>query len=312
MLGESRLFRIAFALNMAARGSRLGPTGARFLYWSWDRLWDAFLWLRRPIFGEWAKFNLAGKSLKFDLKDRSVTRALYLFREYEPRETALVVRLLKPRMTFVDIGANSGYYSVLASCLVGEGGRVIAFEPDPENLRILRKNIRGNDLHNVMVEACAISSHDEERPLYLSEINSGDHRIYNGMDDDFYNAGRPRTKQLVKCMTLDGYFEGTGICPDFIKMDVQGAEHLALLGMRRTLHDSPEVKLLTEYWPHGLVRSGCEPKDFLAELEGLGFIIHTILSGGGLAPTTSKSIEASVLGKDSLTLFLSRKTPAQS
>jgi len=311
LLGESRFFRIAFALNMAARGSKLGPTGARFLYWLWDRLWDVFLCLRKPIFGEWARFNLAGKSLKFDLKDRSVTRALYVFREYEPRETALVVRSLKPGMTFVDIGANSGYYSVLASCLLGEEGRVVAFEPGPENLRVLHRNVKANELHNVTVEACAISAHDEERPLYLSEINSGDHRIYDGKDDDFYNAGRPRVNQLVKCMTLDGYLAGTGLCPDFIKMDVQGAEHLALLGMRRTLHDCPEVKLLTEYWPHGLVRSGCEPEDFLTELEELGFIIHTVLPGGGLAPATSKSIEASVLGKDSVTLFLSSRTPTQ-
>src|ERR1700730_16140389 len=70
-----------------------------------------------------------GYKIKLDLADY-IQRSIYL-RTFEPRESALIRHYLKPGMTFVDVGANVGYYTLLAASLVGRRGRVLAFEPSP-------------------------------------------------------------------------------------------------------------------------------------------------------------------------------------
>ena len=245
-------------------------------------------------------------SVVFDLRDRSVTRALYMFREYEPLETELVAKLVRSGMTFLDIGANIGYYFILASNLVGDEGHVVAFEPSPENVGILRRNISLNRLSNVTVEECAISNDESRIPLYLSHINAGDHRIYIGDDDDFYNAGRERESTTVRSITLDEYLAGQGLQPDFIKLDIQGAEDLALKGMIETLRRNSEVIMMAEFWPHGLHRAGAKPKQFLLALSSLGFDLYQISSGPSLRRANAREIISSLNGKDSETLFLSR------
>ncbi len=68
---------------------------------------------------------------------------------YEPLETQLLLKRLKPGQTFVDIGANIGYYTLLAARQVGPAGRVYAFEPDEENFKLLQKNTEINGYSNV-------------------------------------------------------------------------------------------------------------------------------------------------------------------
>ena len=306
MLGEGRLFKVALALNLAVRSSRLGPAFARFTYGLWEKMWDVFFFFRKLVLGNAAKFVVVGMPVVLDLRDRSVTRALYLFREYEPLETEILVRNLRPGMNFVDIGANIGYYTVLAAKAVGETGTVIAFEPSSGNTEILRKNVALNDLRNVEIEESAVSDRNGELALYLCSINAGDHRIYDGKDDDFYNAGRVRKRVIAKAVALDSYFSKINMGVNMIKMDVQGAEYLALRGMTRTIVDNRDLLLMFEYWPHGLRRCGAHPMDLLTELEGLGLRIYNPAGIRGLDESSPAEIYASVQGVDSRTLFCSR------
>jgi FkbM family methyltransferase len=245
-----------------------------------------------------------------DLRDRTIARALYIFRQYEPSGTRLLGRILCPGMTVVDIGANTGYYTILAATIVGASGRVLAFEPSPENAEILKRNIGLNGLGNVVVEESAVTASAGEATLYLCSINAGDHRIYNGKDDDFYNAGRRRSTLHVKAVSLDGYLDPRGARVDLIKMDVQGAEYVALQGMKRTLAENEAVILMTEYWPHGLERSGARPEDFLSELVQLGFRIFRGAPEGRFEMVTPDQVRAAVQGRESTTLFFSRRGPS--
>ena len=75
---------------------------------------------------------------------------------YEPEETRLFRSKCRPGDTVIDVGANVGWYTVIASKLVGKKGRVIAFEPEPVNFAILKKNVLANGCENVILELKAL------------------------------------------------------------------------------------------------------------------------------------------------------------
>ena len=181
---------------------------------------------------------------------------------YEPRETALVHRLLKPGMTFVDVGAHIGYYTTMAAELVGPTGRVYAFEPNPATAELLRKNtMRYGDV--VHIVQAAASDKNGRGKLYLSRNNSGDHRSY----------ARPGRESVdVDVVTLDAVLEGVVV--DFIKMDAQGVEYDILRGAEATLRRSPRVDGLVEFRPRSM-RPGVKPRMLIEQLHRMGFVLHT-------------------------------------
>ena len=144
----------------------------------------------------------------------------------------------------MDIGANIGYYTLIFARLVGETGRVFAFEPDPANFALLKKNIETNGYHNVVLEQKAVSSTTGSLKLYISEDSAGDHKIYD--------SGEARQFIEIEAVSLDDYFSHKDGAVDCIKMDIQGAEWAALQGMSTLLSDTINMKLFMEYWPDGL------------------------------------------------------------
>lgn len=196
--------------------------------------------------------------------DKWDTLNLSLLPDFEPEETALVQRELQPGNTVIDIGANIGYFTLLFAGLVGETGKVYAFEPEPGNFEILQRNIRENGFKNVQAEPKAVANAPGVSRLYLSPIGGADHRLYETGADG-------RASIDVQTVTLDDYFAGSDTPIDFIKVDVQGLEDRILAGMSKLLARSPSVKLLTEFWPVGLQRSGVEPSAFLEHLHEAGF-----------------------------------------
>jgi FkbM family methyltransferase len=217
-----------------------------------------------------------GKRMFVDLRGGIVSSTLFLTQVYEPEETRLVVRLLKQGDVFVDLGANIGYFDLIASGAVGSTGKVFAFEPDPTNLRLLRRNVEVNGCANVFVEPKAVTDTNRSVTLYLSSVNHGDHRIFASSDDSESNEGRPRSSLPVDAVALDSYFP-PGSRVDLIKMDVQGAEYFALQGMKRLLRENRHVVLMLEFWPHGLRETGVAPLAFLQELLDLGFVPHRLI-----------------------------------
>jgi FkbM family methyltransferase len=219
------------------------------------RNWTASLFVRarRPI----ACVPIGGFRLHVDLRDAGVGRPVYCFRRYEPSETAAVRRIVKPGMTVVDIGANVGYFTILAARLAGPAGRVIAVEPDPHNFSLLTKSICTNALRNVIPLNVALGAAPGTARLFCSDANFGDHRLY----PESTGSGRPAIEVPVD--TLDNLLAANGVRRvEFAKMDVQGFEHTVLRGMTQTLASSPEFCLLTEFWPGGIEQAGGSPFEF--------------------------------------------------
>jgi FkbM family methyltransferase len=225
-----------------------------------------------------AKVEILGRPMYLDLRDKGFARPLYESGVHEPAETEFLAKALRPRMTFVDIGANIGYYTLLGAAAVGKEGKVIAFEPEPHNLELLKKNIALNRFSNVVIENKAISDRAGPAELFLSEDNIGDHRIYRA------EVARPSIS--IESTTLDDYVGQRGLRVDVIKMDIQGAEFAALQGMRETLTGNSDIILVTEFWPLGLTAFGVKPEDFLHELTQMGFRLYELTDSAGLEATT--------------------------
>ena len=207
-------------------------------------------------------FTRCGCQFELPKGDFGVTLELDSTGEYEPLTTATILEYLKEGSVFVDIGAHVGLFSVPAMKWVGDLGRVIAFEPHPDNFALLLKNVETNGAtEGISVENAAVSNCNEPLTLYTSAFNTGDHQVYP-------TSGRKGID--IQCVSLDSYF-GKSERVDVIKMDVQGAEGAAFEGMRRVLQENPKIVVIWELSPSQLEAFGTTAEAVLDFLQSLGF-----------------------------------------
>jgi FkbM family methyltransferase len=241
-----------------------------------------------------------------DLRDWAVSSAIFAEGVWEPEETKFVQQILRPGMVFVDVGAHIGYYTVIASGIVGSSGKVFAFEPDPGNFALLQRNVAENRCQNVVTGEKAIAASTGRLFLYRSAGNFGDHRTYKPIGEVVERRGNRRSAVAVEALSLDDYFAADRTAIDFLKMDIQGAEYHAFVGMRKTLQWSPDVVILTEFWPTGLTQAGVAPRIFLDEVRACGFNIYR-LEQGQTKVASDADILTRLFGDDYTSLVLSRK-----
>lgn len=182
----------------------------------------------RASAGDLAYVTVGGIEVAVDVADASVSQQLLGGQPYEPHIQRVICEQLPPGGVFVDVGANIGYHTALAASLVGPDGVVDAFEPNPENARLIAHMIERNRLTNVRL-----------RPFALS-ANTGfaSFRSAMGSNGGFVTTIDPRdfdpTVTVVPTLALDDAVEPErGI--SLIKLDVEGAEPMVLAGAGRTL-----------------------------------------------------------------------------
>lgn len=188
----------------------------------------------------------------------------YLLRRgiWEPGETAVMEERVREGMIFVDVGAHLGYFTLLAARMVGRRGHVFAFEAHPRNVELLRANVSANGLRNVTVVHAAVTERSGHVELFAAPTNTGDHRIYAADDE--------RDTIRVRAVALDD-FRALRTPVDVVKIDIQGAEEVAVRGMERVLARSPSAVASVEFWPHGILSRGHDPLGVLAYYRSLGF-----------------------------------------
>ena len=251
--------------------------------------------------------DVEGVQLLVDSRDKAVGHYLLNAIAYEPEELDLLRKCLKPGANFLDIGGNIGYFTIIAAKHVGPLGKVIAFEPEPHNFEILRRNVELNKLRNVMIENYAAVDQEKTLTLYLSSYNFGDHRIFDSDDDSIENLGHRQQSIDVQGVCLDEYLREKGFSPDFIKIDVQGAEKAVLSGLVRTLAECKDIQLLLEFWPYGMRQFGTDPSDVLSMLTGLGFHIFQPRSDGALSSFSGAQLDSLQGPTDFTNIFACRK-----
>lgn len=195
----------------------------------------------------------AGYRLTIPKDDRSYyTFPLWWDGEYEPGNTALMRRLLRPKDVVVDIGANVGIFTCLFAKCVGPQGTVHAFEPEARNAERLRANLALNGFDWVRVHEAALGARAGRQAIYLCDENRGDHTLIP-------QAGRPTAEIEVETFDAFAQRELGEQSVRLVKMDVQGYEARVLEGMTESLRTGRVKTILAEFTPSRAREAGDDP-----------------------------------------------------
>lgn len=204
--------------------------------------------------------------------DKGDAANICMLGEYEPTETNFAKENIKEGNTVIDLGAHIGYFTLQFARLVGESGRVIAIEPDEENMKILKKNVEENGYKNVIFIRKAISEKEGKIKLFLNEKHHGNHSLYNSDERvNFYEVETLNLQDLIKKFNEE---------IDFIKMDIEGAEFIAVNQMSSFLKNKKNIKVIFEYCPLHLKDAGVSEKEFLDKVNSLGFKFKFVTKKG--------------------------------
>ncbi len=209
--------------------------------------------------------KLALPILKGPLKGKRwllATRINFFLGSYEPEQTEAFVRAVQPGAVVYDVGAHVGYYSLLASHLAGASGRVIALEPSPRNLQVLRTHIELNRAANITVLETALSDHPGEA-RFENRAGSGVGHL------------SPEGPLTVKLTTLDALGREFP-APNVLKIDVEGAEEAVLRSGHETISRAKPTIFLSTHGP--ALAESCSRM-----LRELGYSLRELLPGELLA-----------------------------
>jgi FkbM family methyltransferase len=235
----------------------------------WDRLMRLYIIWRRLDLVARAKF---GARFQGALPD-TIHCALYFFGVWEPAITAYVSGLLRPGDTVIDIGANVGAHTLLASHLVGPTGKVYAIEASPSIYRRLCVNLEANGVRNVVATNIAVSDKAERVSVYLhEESNLGRTTIVAHVAAKLETT----TEAQVEARKLQEIVPREAIRrARLFKIDVEGAEWLVIRGMKELLPElAPDAEILVEVNPAALGHFGASVAGFVTLLRDAGFAAY--------------------------------------
>lgn len=206
-----------------------------------------------------------------------------LLGQYERESTSVIKKIVRPGMICLDVGANIGYITRLLSDLVGHNGKVIAIEPHPKLFDILKKNTQ--KMRNVELANVAITDHEGTITLFDGLLSAGttsivpDDELASYLQSKYTDDETPRIKKGVETVTykvatstIDMLVNKMGISEvGFIKMDIEGAEILAIRGSRTIIGNSPNLSMMIEYNSRNQKKAGFLLQEFVETLREAGF-----------------------------------------
>ena len=198
---------------------------------------------------------------------------------WAPELTGFMRNVLRRGMTFVDVGANIGYFSVLASKLVGPKGRVICIEVDPENVEILRANLWKTGCMNATV--LPVAAWNETTRLNLRINPAGGAGSY--VDATSGDA-------TVPAVRLDQVIEGT---VHYMKVDCESTDHMVVSGAEGLIRANPTMVMTVEFNPEHTSHTGHTPAQILDIYCGLDLRPYRIRLDGRFVPTSYGDLAAS-------------------
>ena len=204
-----------------------------------------------------------------------IQQQLFWYGHYEKELGVLIRKILKPGDVFLDIGANIGYFSLLAA-KHEPTAKIFCFEPVRSSFHKLEENIALNAAKNVKAVNAGIGERNQEREIYISgEDNTG---MSSFQRPENYSG----KSEIVKVITVDEWFSSSGLARiDLIKLDVEGSELASVKGMDGTLKKFKPL-LIVEINPETLSQFDLMPEDIFRHLRDLSFSGFLILSSGTL------------------------------
>jgi FkbM family methyltransferase len=162
------------------------------------------------------------------------------YKIYEQETTLFLRNHLQKGETVWDVGANIGYFSLEFARLVGREGKVLSFEPHPEIFQVLQRNIERNKYKNLKIHNKACGANSGETKLFFSTENEGNHKIIKNSNSNNF--------ALTEVVTLSTFLNE--FSPSLIKMDIEGAELLALQGLGHENLKNLNIDFVIEYHPY--------------------------------------------------------------
>jgi FkbM family methyltransferase len=210
------------------------------------------------------KINLFGYKVKLDLSE-SIQYGIYMS-IFEEEESAWVREILRPGMTFVDVGANIGYFSLLASSLVGTMGKVFSFEPSEYAYKKLKQTIKSNNIQNIHAMNSALGDVIETRTL-LTQGDNTHSPSFVPSTGVFLN--------VAQVVTLDDFVTQNGIkVIDLIKIDVEGFEPNVIRGMNKIMSAGMVKRILIEIYDDWLVQNSSSAVMLDSLIRSFGFSLE--------------------------------------
>jgi FkbM family methyltransferase len=208
------------------------------------------------------------------LPNDDLSRAVYISGLYEPSTLLVLQRVLRPGATFIDLGANTGLFSMLASRWVEAGGHVYALEPSEREYRRLLDHLSLYGLSNVTAVRVAAGGRDGSAPLRVARFPNAGH---NTLGASFAYADVPMERvETVTTTTLDRFADEYGLNRiDAIKMDIEGSEYDALSNASAVL-DRFRPVLIVELSRGALSGFGTTPEAVIGRLVSAAYAVYRI------------------------------------
>lgn len=188
--------------------------------------------------------NIDGFSMSLRSDDPGISRVLGKPKYWkkwhrEPEFMDIIVDSVDAGMTVLDLGANIGYVSLHVCKQIGANGFLYAIEPEPNNFKVLKKNIADNNFsERVSLDSLAFSDSNSSVKMYISSHSNMNSIVGSG--DNYIE---------VPSRTLDSYFQDKNRLPNFIKMDIEGAEVEVLSGLDSLIDNVKTIRILMEVHP---------------------------------------------------------------
>lgn len=219
--------------------------------------------------------------------EEHIQQQLFWYGEYEKPLGTVLKNLLRDDTTFIDIGANIGYFSLLVA-KSAPNGRIVAFEPVSYLFEALQKNIALNYIRNIQPVKTAIGEKEEDRLIYLSA------RDNDGMSSLHKPENYSGINEIVKVIPLDSWFAGSGFTKiDIIKIDVEGYELAVLQGMKEVLILF-QPHILLELNPVTLSYFSLTPENVLSYISQLSYKPFIISESGKFITMPAEAINETI------------------
>ena len=201
-----------------------------------------------------------GRGLRFNVGGAN---AGYMLGTAEPAMQAAIAALVKPGMVVYDVGANVGFFSMIAARLVGSKGRVVSFEPLPINAERCAHNAGLNTFDHVTVRTDALGTENGSASFFTSSVPTLGKLTKFGPPDEV------QTEITVSVRKLDTVIDEVGLPkPDFIKMDVEGAEVDVLEGASRTIAIARPLFLIELHGTNEAIARTLEKQKYVTHVLG--------------------------------------------
>lgn len=233
-----------------------------------------------------------GHKIFLDTRDVSLAPHIIMDGLWEPWITAQLLSWVEPGMRVVEVGSNVGWFTLLLAQKVGEKGRVIAFEANPDLTRLAFDSLLTNGyVDRVKLHNMAVSDATGELTFRIFGRYLGGSTLGTVKPHQLKKLDEEVKEIMVRAVALDEFLTAGMRKIDVMKIDVEGAEPKVFRGMQTLLKENEAIKIVMEYSPHQMRSCGHEPAKEMAGLRKMGFKFYRIEETGQVSPIHLKKLE---------------------